>query len=293
MCIASPKHLLRLSLWLIIFLIISQCTISAQSRITSNAEPFCDVISKIKFSIGYLNICTNVDSLAVTGTAFIIDQRGYLATCAHPFFDTTSRDSILLIPDTSRIYVKLETSDKFFRVCISSYRIDRDIVILKFLPNQAGLSPNLFIPVAFGETIDICEGLDIACTGYDLAGQTDIKFGRIYRRLTTHKGIISAVFAVGPADSLEFLETFQADMLINKGASGSPVYEVETGKVLGMVKGMRGRELMGIPISFGLADCVPSWSIIRVADNAIPPQSQMKAAILNFALFLQGSICNQ
>jgi hypothetical protein len=251
---------------------ISGCfPLRAQEIPEQNERDFCDIVNEMKASIAYLNVCTNVDSIAIVGTAFLIDSRGYLATCAHAFFDTVRQDSVTLIPDTSRVYLKFELAREFLRAQIVAVRIDRDISILQLAEDQPGTASIPMRQVSFAETRDICDGLDIACTGYDLAGQTDLRFGRTYRRLTTHRGIISSIFVVGPADTLEFLDAFQADMLINPGASGSPVYEASTGKVVGMIKGTRGKELLGVPINFGLADCVPGWAIIRLAESVILP----------------------
>ncbi len=224
---------------------------------------FPDIVSSIKNGIAYVNVSTSIPSIASKGTAFLIDKSGVLATCSHIFFDTLKYGRSVGIPDTSHILVRFHYHQNFYKAAVVASREDRDIALLQvsFRPGEVD-SLNV-VPVQLGSTEETREGVDLACAGYDLDQRTR-PFGRTYHWLTTHRGILSCAEWIGPEGDQEFLNSFQADMLVNRGASGSPVYLAESGRVIGMIKGFQGQDTCGVTINYGLADCVPIWAIVRL-----------------------------
>lgn len=250
---------------LILFAICARATPSEQhpaEEVTLH-KSFPDIVDQIKRAIAYLEVGTNVKGCSKQGTAFLIDKNGILATCYHTVFDTGTHQGEPMIPDTSRIYVKFHVHDKSFKAQVVICRDDRDIAILRIRAEPGHLDSSNVLPATFARVDDIREGVDVASTGYDLTQQSK-RFGRTYFWPTTHRGIVSSVRWVGPGVHDEFLDSFQADMLVNKGASGSPIYLAKDGRVIGMNTGFMGQQKEGILVNYGLANCVPAWAISKL-----------------------------
>ncbi len=158
---------------------------------------------------------------------------------------------------------KVELEDTWDRAEIFTERQDRDIALLRVLVASSVQDSLGLAAVSTQKTSLIVEGMEIGCTGYDLA-QTSKRFNKTYIWPTTHKGVVSSTFKIGPSVNQQFLDGFQADIIINKGTSGSPIYSAKDGLVIGMCRGFKGIELGDIVINYGLAVCVPIWAIDKL-----------------------------
>lgn len=259
---------------LLFFILVVCASITCgQTELENNAEnkqsgqkSFPDIVDQIKRGVAYLEVETNIKGQSKIGTAFLIHKLGILATCRHTLFDTSSYEGKPMVPDTSQIYVKFHEHETSYKAQLLIQRKDRDIAIIQVKANRARLDSLDLLPITFGRSNEIREGLDIACTGYDLTQKTK-KFDKTYYWLTTHRGIVSCVFAIGPEESQEFVDFFQADILINWGVSGSPVYLADNGKVVGMCEGFMVQKKEELVLSSGLANCIPAWAICKLFTN--------------------------
>jgi len=224
---------------------------------------FPEIVEKIKSSIAYVEVQTNLKGKPKVGTSFVlqlIDDYVVLATARHILRDSLLNDGKYIVPNVREIYIKFELSNTFYKAEIITERQDRDIaLILAKIASSAQDSLGLAV-VSTQKTSLIKEGMEIGCTGYDLVQITE-RFGKTYIWPTTHKGVVSSTFWIGPSPDQNFLEGFQADIIVNKGASGSPIYSVKDGRVIGMCRGFKGIQSGDILINFGLAVCIPIWAV--------------------------------
>lgn len=227
---------------------------------------FPEIVEKIKNSIAYVEVHTNLKGKPKVGTSFvlqIIDDFVVLATARHILRDSILNDGKYIVPNVKEIYIKFELSNTFYEAEIIAERKDRDIaLILAKIASSAQDSLGL-AAVSTQKTSLIVEGMEIGCTGYDLA-QTSKRFNKTYIWPTTHKGVVSSTFKIGPSENQQFLDGFQADIIINKGTSGSPIYSAKDGLVIGMCRGFKGFELGDIVINYGLAEFVPIWAVDKL-----------------------------
>lgn len=264
-------------LFLGFLLIVANASISAADSLSIGpAKPFPQVVREAKDALVFVQVSTNVDTLVIQATGFIVLPSLLMTTCAHPFFDQDTIGSTVIIPDTSRILVQFQNAKRGFRAQLVTHRRDRDVALLQVIPNQSGLDSVAVRPLLLAKTQELEEGLEIAVSGYDLSGQPVKMFGQIRHRATTHKGIVSSLLLVGPSGEPEFVDSFQADMLVNRGVSGAPVYRASDGQVVGMVKSFQGKEISGVPVNFGLVNCVPAWAIATILFDIAPPDNAPK-----------------
>ena len=192
------------------------------------------------------------------GTGFVVGDGNRVVTNAHVVASAPeSGDEKLVIampgsgPQVVARPVRREASD-----------LDHDLALLGF---DGPALPAL----ALGDSNAVREGQDVAITGFPLGGSIGIV-------PVTHKGIVSAVTPIGqPVASAGQLDgrmvrrlaaggypVLQLDIVSYPGNSGSPLYDPETGEVLGIlnmvfVKGAKETALTNpsgisyaIPVSF-------------------------------------------
>jgi S1-C subfamily serine protease len=215
-----------------------------------------NTIKKVKKSIVYVKVGTNFSDIEKNSSGFIIHPNGYITTCAHIFnqekFTNQNKykDTVNVIPDTNKIYIKLSDSLQFLKANLIGIRPDRDAAILKIIQDSATSKSYSFNYLSLGSVNDVEEGKEIATTGYDLMGQPVEAFGKQIYQITTHKGIVSSILDIGPTEE-KFLNSFQVDLMVSGGASGSPIYDVKDGTVIGMVCSIVG----------SISECIPAWVI--------------------------------
>jgi S1-C subfamily serine protease len=221
-------------------------------------------IKKVKKSIVYIRVGTNFSDLEKNASGFVVHPDGYIATCAHicnieKYADQKKyKDTVTVIPDTSKIYVRLSDSRQFLKANLVNIRPDRDAAILKVIQDSAISKPYLFNYLSLGSVDDVEEGKEIATTGYDLGGQPVVAFGEQIYQITTHKGIVSSMLDIGPTEE-KFLNSFQVDLMVSGGASGSPIYDVKDGTVIGMVCSIIG----------SISECIPVWVIGKMMSDIV------------------------
>lgn len=252
---------------LVVFLVTGGCAILKGRGESADPERVLhNIVDDIKRSIAFVQVQTQVEGVRYEGTAFLIakyNRLHILAACRHTFFDTSNFRDTVIIPDTARIRIKFHSHDKSYKGQVLIEQLKRDIAILGVIVDEGTLKSLDLAPVQFATAPEIMDGVEVACTGYDLTQKWD-RFNQTYHWLTTHRGIISCTFAIGPKADYKFVDLFQVDMLINKGSSGAPVYLAADGRIVGMNKGFKGQEKGGLLVNYGLANCVPAWAIMKL-----------------------------
>ena len=236
------------------------------------------IITKIKNSVVWIQIGTNEPTKFNFGTGFIgyIDSmdsnntQGFVAiiTANHLLFKQVIVDSQLIIPDTSQIRITFNNNEESLEATFLGHREDKDIAIIGIRLPDTMISRLSISPVSFGAVRNLQEGIEVGCTGYDLT-RISRSFSQTYRWAFSHRGIVSLVKATGPKGKGQIIDNFVADMMINMGSSGSPVYLTSTGEVVGMVRSFKKAEHDEVTQNSGLATCVPSWAIILTLREAI------------------------
>ena len=189
--------------------------------------------------------------LSIKGTGFIITNDGKFITCAHVFNQLKPQERELLSVKVSG------ESDDLGLTRYESYKIEfidkddeNDVALFKIISDRKD-----FVPIKnFGNSEKLQEGEEVLFIGYPLALELLVLgFGIT---MTTNKCIISAIKRRGNDGSLHF---FMIDTHTNNGSSGSPLFNVETGEVIGIVSGkisakikMQDEKHLDIPANMGL-----------------------------------------
>jgi len=169
------------------------------------------------------------------GTGFVVANGNYAVTNSH----VVPRE----VDERRREQVAVYLPGKGGRMTMRKARvvkrdITHDLCLLRF--DGAGLRP-----LRLGRTEDVREGAQVAFTGYPI-----LNVLRLYP--ATHEGIVSAVARIAfppdlaaPSDinSLKKLlrpfNAFRLDATAYPGNSGSPLYEVGSGRVVGVINSVQ------------------------------------------------------
>jgi S1-C subfamily serine protease len=148
------------------------------------------------------------------GTGFALDSLGHILTCAH------------VVQDKEMVTVAVPVGDQEVNYPARVIDIDRDIdaALLKVIgAGLEGLAVDDGKPVRAGERVGF--------VGYPLGYTVDTSFGP-----SVTVGFVSAVrqWRVHPAAPR--LPMIQVDGTVAIGTSGSPLFRVDTGAVVGMMK---------------------------------------------------------
>jgi S1-C subfamily serine protease len=192
---------------------------------------FSDVVARIKPSIVAVGtyLPTRSPQFQFRGTGFIVGNGNLAATNSHVLPDVleSNESIVIVVPGEGRVGV--HQAQRY----ISDP--DHDLHVLRFdgppLP-----------AVKFGDSMTVRDGQDIAFTGFPLGAALGLA-------PVTHRGIISALTPVGqPAASSTQLDArlvrrlaagsfqvFQLDAVSYPGNSGSPLYDVRSGEVVGVL----------------------------------------------------------
>ncbi len=188
----------------------------------------------------------NQKQISIRGTGFIISNDGKFITNAHVYNQIKEEDLKYL-----GAFIPGKTDDKklinYERFSVKLLKIDNenDLALMKIVSDK----DFNFIDIKRNE-IDPAEGEEIVYIGYPLATEMlRIGFGIT---ITTNRCIVSSVKRRKIDGSLHF---FLIDTHTNNGSSGSPVFSIETGNLLGIVSGKISAK---VPIPDGKIIDIPS-----------------------------------
>ncbi len=227
------------------------------------------IIEKNKKAIVIIDLMIPVEGnkkrISVRGTGFIITEDGKFITNAHVYKK---------IPEKEMQYIGVsvpgETNEKnltrYDRYKVELLKIDEDndVALMKIVTDK---------PIKFSvvekleDSESVKEGEEIVYIGYPLATEMlNMGFGLT---MTTNKCIISSIKRRGVDGSLHF---FLVDTHTNNGSSGSPVFSLENGKLIGIVSGkissrvpISDGKVADIPANIGI--CRPAKYIEKILNN--------------------------
>lgn len=192
-----------------------------------------DTISRIKPSIVVVgtNLRSRAPSFELKGTGFVVGDGTLVATNAHVASVPLDGDRFETLAVLASVDGRQQLRDA--RILVSS--VEHDLALLQI---QGAPLPAL----ALGDSSRVREGQSIAFTGFPIGsvlGFTPV----------THRGIVSAITPIViPVDNVSQLNTanrnrlarggfpvFQLDAIAYPGNSGSPVYDPDSGEVVGII----------------------------------------------------------
>lgn len=148
------------------------------------------------------------------GTGFALDTLGHILTCAH------------VVQEKSMVTIAVPTGDKEinYPASVIAVNLDLDAAILKVEGvSLQGLRINDKPPVRPGEQVGF--------VGYPLGYTVDTSFGP---SLTI--GYVSAVRKWRVSPTSPKIPMIQVDGTVAIGTSGSPLFRIDSGEVVGMMK---------------------------------------------------------
>ena len=182
---------------------------------------------------GIVAICTysvkDIPKLQFHGTGFAVGDGTRIITNSHTIFRIQEKKNLKQL----RIFHKgFQSTGK--KVSLENIDDQHDLAILKI---HAGTIP----PLKLGDSNTVQEGEQVAFTGYPIGLVLGL-------HPTTHTGIISAISPIvlpSPTaraikkEVIKFLrqpyKIFQIDAVAYPGNSGSPVYRISNGEVIGII----------------------------------------------------------
>jgi len=202
----------------------------------------------------------------LSGTGFVVGDGRHLVTSAHVVpteLDEGRRETVA-------VYVPAGGNQAERRPARVVKR-DRthDLCLLRF--EGSGLPA-----LRLGRSADVQEGALYAFTGFPILAALGL-------RPVTHRGTVSAItpiilpLASGKDITPENLrklsrpfDVFQLDATAYPGNSGSPLYEIETGRVVGVINSVfvKGTKEMALSAPSGISYAIPVDFVRRLLDGA-------------------------
>ncbi|MDD3354486.1 serine protease [Zoogloea sp.] len=202
-----------------------------------------ETIPRVKPSVVAVGtfLATRNPQFQFLGTGFVVGDGNQVATNSHVANAALDKREVeerlvIALPTTGKVAVR--------PVEVEASAPEFDLAVLRFK------GPSL-PPLPLAEEEDVREGQDVALTGFPLGGSIGII-------PVTHKGIVAAITPLGqPVPNARDLQpgairrlsqgsypVLQLDIVSYPGNSGSPLYAVESGLVVGVlnmtfVKGMK------------------------------------------------------
>lgn len=231
-------------------------------------------ITKVKPSVVILGTYKSTSSPRFTlrGTGFVIgdahqDSSNLVVTNAHVLQQATEADALA----TLVIQIKTNTNELQMRTA-EVLEVDKihDLALLRF---QGPSAPALSV----GDSGSVQEGQSIAFMGFPIGGA--LGFSPV-----THRGTVSSIAAAAlPTPSAQQLnektirglrtgsfDIFQLDGTAYPGNSGGPLFDPETGDVLGVVNMVfiKGSRESALSNPSGISYAIPSTFILQLVKRA-------------------------
>jgi len=237
------------------------------SGLTAARADLPDLIDKIKPSIVAVGTYKKTQSppFVFRGTGFAFGDGNQIATNAHVLPSSSGPDDPVLA-----VLILSKGSEGSLRLAkVIQRNPERDLAVI-----QVDGPP---IPaLKLGDSSKVREGQAIAFTGFPIGGALGYS-------PVTHRGIVSAVTPIGiPGGNASQLnaqliqqlkrgafDIFQLDATAYPGNSGSPVYETESGTVIGVVNMVfvRGSKEAAITAPSGITYAIPADHLRQHSHN--------------------------
>lgn len=238
------------------------------SVLGSAAADTSDSIARVKRSIAIVGTFKSLESprFRLRGTGFVVGDGNLVVTNAHVVIDGAEA-----LPDTSLV-VQIWSADRGFQIRQASIlKVDKvhDLVLMRF---EGGAAPALAIRDSSG----VREGQSVAFTGFPIGGALGYS-------PVTHRGMISSITSsIVPTPSARMLnestirgaragsfDIFQLDATAYPGNSGGPLFDPESGEVLGVVNMVfiKGTRESALSQPSGISYAIPSRFILQLLEQ--------------------------
>lgn len=219
----------------------------------------------------------------IIGTGFVVNSRGLIVTNDHVI---KAIKSLPIPPGIKQDHIPAEMY--MFRYSEAgamtlTLKCEGLFEITQYDPGENYLGPP--IPDIGFVTTNVCdlpviklesslrirEGMEVATAGYPMGTDALMAPGWLHQLSPTlQKGIVSAVLPF----PCENPHSFSIDVMTQGGASGSPVFDVRTGNVIGVLYGglqdaVSLPELQSIPTPTNISYVVPYKFITRLLDTVM------------------------
>jgi S1-C subfamily serine protease len=234
---------------------------------TTALAEFPDTIEKIKPSIVAIGTFkqTNSPAFVLRGTGFVVGDGGKIATNSHVVPESPDPDGTALVVQTRSINGELHLR----RAQLVNRDKEHDIAILQI---EGAKLPALIL----ADSDAVREGQSIGFTGFPIGGA--LGFSPV-----THRGIVSSITPIalpgGNAQQLNqrlirqlkngTFNIFQLDATAYPGNSGSPVFNVENGAVIGIINMVfiKGSKESALSQPSGISYAIPATYLKLLLDN--------------------------
>ncbi|MDD3041025.1 serine protease [Bacteroides sp.] len=163
---------------------------------------------------------TGEDSAAFLGTGFLVDEKGYILTCAHILNPTD--DLVIAKATTENGYAKIDLDGRFQASAVRLHQYDpcSDIALLKFVTQHVVSVAQIL----FGSADEVSIGTSVGYLGYPFGDRLCV---------------VSSMSAVVSAKIIDSngVKMIQIDNMCHEGNSGGPLINLRTGLIIGIISG--------------------------------------------------------
>ena len=233
--------------------------------LTAHAQDLMSSVAKVKQSIVLVGTfkATNSPRFTLRGTGFVIGDGNFAVTNAHVIPEGQEKD-----PE-SKIVIQIRTGQNELQARVATIvEIDklRDLALLQF---DGAAVPKLTLR----DSDTVREGQSIAFMGFPIGGA--LGFSPV-----THRGIISSITAITPPSSNSsqlnarnvaslrsgVFNVFQLDATAYPGNSGGPMFDADTGEVIGVINMVfvKGTKESALTNPSGISYAIPSKYVMEL-----------------------------
>ncbi len=244
----SKPNIYQMLLMLIIACLIIGIALPARSDTVDETWSLRDIVRTLEPSVVWVMADKGRDNW-MQGSGFVVHESGCIITNAHVV--DGARDIIVGWPD------RFNRSEKIAEILAIDTNLD-----LALLKIEGGHLPVL--PIMSSSEAGL--GDAVITLGYPVGDELGLG------GLTVTRGILSSLRRVSPDDDVQLLQT---DAAITLGCSGGPLYDLDTGSVIGIIQGK------GMMLLEGFNFAIPSDKLLEFADTY--PGDEIMEAIASLA----------
>ncbi|UCV05536.1 S1 family peptidase [Dechloromonas denitrificans] len=233
---------------------------------TEAVAELADTIERVKPSIVVVGTYkkTNSPPFVLRGTGFVIGNGNLVATNSHVVPDTLEPDAPVLVIQTRN----LSGESQVRRAYLATRDKEHDLAVLRI---EGTALPALKL----GNSDLVREGLSVGFTGFPIGGA--LGFSPV-----THRGMISSITPIAlPGATAQQLNEkvirrikggtfniFQLDATAYPGNSGSPVFDTESGDVIGIINMVfiKGSKETALSQPSGISYAIPANFLKSIVD---------------------------
>lgn len=280
-----------------LFALCSVSLLCAQAEPAHPDAPLIDLADAVRHAVVPVGTVVEEDGegfFKIQATGFFIHEGGLLLTAAH-----STKDGAVFISYENRVLPCSVVRDNWEWSASAEEKLGAELDFAVLQVDEEGLS---FPSLSFSDRISFPVGLSVATYSYFDAGvKYDIGPRKMLSGLLT-TGIISAAFGFraetdeeadetsrrGPA--VELTTRLVLQITAGPGSSGAPVFDLQTGKVIGIIVQGKLRKVLTPPaegtnalgttsVPMGIAEAEPLFYVRAVVEAAGPSLEGIKAAL--------------